>query len=216
MEAYAATNATYVSGDAAPLGTLNVGETWIYTASYTLTQADLDDNGGGDGDIDNVATGDSDQTPLTPTRETVPLIRTPALNVTKAATSPVPFVDAAGDVITYEIKVFNIGNTTLTGVSVDDPLLSDEDCDGVAGAPYVKTGFTISVGGSLTCTGSYTVTQADIDNNGGGDGDIDNTVTADSDQTDPDTASASVPLEQTPGLNVTKAATSRCLRGCGR
>ena len=66
-----------------------------------------------------------------------------------------PFlVDAAGNVITYEIKVFNTGNTTLTGVSIDDPLLSNEDCDGLAGAPYEqKTGFTIAVGGSLTVHG---------------------------------------------------------------
>ena len=111
MEAYAATNATYVSGDAAPLGTLNVGETWIYTASYTLTQADIDNNGGGDGDIDNVATGDSDQTPPDTDNETVPLVRTPALNVTKDVTSVTGgTANAAGDVIVYTIRVQNTGN----------------------------------------------------------------------------------------------------------
>ena len=100
VEAYAATNATYVSGDAAPLGTLNVGETWSYTASYTLTQADLDGNGGGDGDIDNVATGDSDQTPPDTDTETVPLVRAPALNVTKDVTSVTGgSANVAGDVI---------------------------------------------------------------------------------------------------------------------
>ncbi len=30
----------------------------------------------------------------------------------------------------------------------------------------------------MTCTGTYTVIQADLDSNGGGDGDIDNTATA--------------------------------------
>ena len=60
---------------------------------------------------------------------------------------------------------------------------------------------------SLTCTGTYTVTQADIDNNGGGDGDIDNTATADSDQTGPASDSAAVPLAQSPALAIEKTVT---------
>ena len=43
-------------------GLLDVGETWHYTATHTVTQAEIDSNGGGDGDIDNTATADSDQT----------------------------------------------------------------------------------------------------------------------------------------------------------
>src|SRR4029077_7829028 len=39
---------------------------------------------------------------------------------------------------------------------------------------------------------------------GGGDGDIDNTATVDSVETGPDTANASVPVAQTPALNITK------------
>ena len=85
--------------------------------------------------------------------------------------------------------------------------LSNEDCDGSAGAPFTNSGLTINVGGSLSCTGSYTVTQADLDNNGGGDGDIDNVVTADSNETGPDTDDASVPLVQSPSLSITKDAT---------
>ena len=60
----------------------------------------------------------------------------------------------------------------------------------------------------MTCTGSYTVTQADIDNNGGGDGDIDNTATADSDQTEPGDRSAAVPLAQSPALTIDKTVTA--------
>ena len=44
------------SGDTDPDNLLDVGETWHYTASHTVTQAELDTNGGGDGDIDNTAT----------------------------------------------------------------------------------------------------------------------------------------------------------------
>ena len=86
--------------------------------------------------------------------------------------------------VSYSIVVTNAGNQTLTGVSVSDPRLANLDCNaGTAGNQ--TSGFTLAPGASLTCTGSYTVLQADIDNNGGGDGDIDNTATADSDQTDP-------------------------------
>ena len=53
--------------------------------------------------------------------------------------------------------------------------------------------------------GSYLVTQADIDTNGGGDGDIDNTVVASSDQAADVQDSAEAPLvAQTPSLAVTK------------
>ena len=41
---------------------LEVGETWTYTAAHTVTQAEIDSNGGGDGDIDNIATADSNET----------------------------------------------------------------------------------------------------------------------------------------------------------
>ncbi len=190
--------------------TLNVGGSLTCTGTYTLTQADIDNNGGGDGDIDNTVTADSNETGPDTASAAVPIVYGPALSVTKTVVSvdadnQAPFlVDAAGDVITYSITVFNTGNVTLTGVSVDDPLLSNEDCDGVAGAPYVHSGFTINVGGSLSCTGSYAVTQADLDNNGGGDGDIDNVVTADSNETGPDTDTASVPLVQNPALSIDK------------
>ena len=69
--------------------------------------------------------------------------------------------------------------------------------DGVAGAPFVNTGFTINVGGSLTCTGTYTVTQDDLDTNGNNDdGDIDNLATADSDETPEDDGEDSVRVTQ--------------------
>ena len=42
-------------------GLLEVGETWGYTATHTVTQAEIDSNGGGDSDIDNTATADSDR-----------------------------------------------------------------------------------------------------------------------------------------------------------
>src|SRR6185312_7801217 len=94
------------------------------------------------GDIDNTVTADSNETPPDTASAEVPIVRSAALDVTKTAAEA--NVDAAGDVIHYTIKVTNTGNVTLTGVSIDDPLLSDEDCDGAFGAPYVKSGFTLA------------------------------------------------------------------------
>jgi uncharacterized repeat protein (TIGR01451 family) len=181
------------------------------SASHTVTQADLDagfylntacaDDGNGDGTTGADPVCEDENTPGE---------QDPALDVVKTATnvdgdSSAPFlVDEAGDVISYSIVVTNTGNVTLHNVSVNDPLLSDEDCDGTPGEPFTNTGFTLAPAGTLTCTGTYTVTQADIDDNGDGDGDIDNTATADSDETPPDEDSEEVPLIQLPSLAIDK------------
>ena len=55
---------------------LDVGETWSYTAAHTVTQAEIDSNGGGDGDIDNIATADSNETDPDTDDATVPVAQT--------------------------------------------------------------------------------------------------------------------------------------------
>ena len=198
---------------AGPTGfTLAPTETLTCTGTYTVTQGDIDDDGGGDGVIDNTATADSDQTGPAIDSAEVPLAQSPALSIEKtvtgvdADTTPPFLVDAAGDVISYSILVTNTGNQTLTGVSVSDPRIANLDCDSGA-AGNQTTGFTLAPTGTLTCTGTYAVTQAEIDNDGGGDGYIDNTATADSDQTGPVSDSAAVPLAQKPALAIEKTVT---------
>lgn len=60
-------------GDLAPLGVLDVGEAWTYAGIYTLLQADLTTDGGGDGDIDNIVTVGSVQLPVQTANTAVPL-----------------------------------------------------------------------------------------------------------------------------------------------
>jgi uncharacterized repeat protein (TIGR01451 family) len=166
----------------------------------------MDNNGGGDGDVDNTVTGDTNETVSQTASETVAIIQNPAFTIAKTAN--VASVNAAGDVITYTVILTNTGNVTLTGVSVSDPLLANLDCDGIAGAPFTNTGLTINVGSTLTCTGTYTVAQTDMDNNGGGDGDIDNTITGDTNETPLQTASAAVAIIQAPAHTTVKSETS--------
>ncbi len=187
--------------------TLLPGDDVVCTGSYTVTQDDIDDDGGGDGDIDNIATGDSDETDPVDDTEDVPVDYEPAISLDKLvsridSTDGEQFtttVDAAGDVIVYEFVVANIGNTTLTNVTVTDPLLDDPvDCPTT----------TLLVNQSMSCFGEYTVTQDDIDTQGGGDGDIDNTAVADSEETEPVDDSEEVPVDYEPALEIVKTASS--------
>ena len=172
------------------------------------------------GTYTNSATAQSGNVSTGPATSTV-TVGTPSFTIEKSGTLDMSVVAPsgradAGDVINYSIVITNTGTLALTGVTVSDPLLANLDCDGTAGAPYVTSGISIPVNGSRTCTGSYTLTQADLDNNGGGDGDIDNTATADTNETGPQTASHAVPITQAPGLNVAKSSTTNSITVAGQ
>ena len=96
------------------------------TGTYVVTQADIDNNGNpSDGDIHNVATGDSDETGPGHRRRTVPVDQSPAprrSSQDRRDTTDGTAGHAAGDVINYSIVVTNTGNKTLNRVTVNDPL----------------------------------------------------------------------------------------------
>ena len=153
--------------------TLAPGATLVCTGTHTLTQAELNA-----GQVQNTATGDSNQTPPTDRIETVPLPQVPLLALSKRGTLDMTVVapnDRAdvGDRIDYTLTAVNAGNVTLTGVAISDPKLGTLSC-----TPAQPT--TLAPGATLVCTGSYTLTQADLD-----DGPVENIATADSDQTPP-------------------------------
>jgi hypothetical protein len=63
-----------------------------------------------------------------------------------------------GDLIDYTFTVTNTGSVTLTNVSVTDPIVSPIDCS-PEGNPIAD----LAPQESVQCTGSYAITQADID-----------------------------------------------------
>ncbi|NDW53450.1 hypothetical protein [Aliiroseovarius sp. PrR006] len=216
---------------------LDAGEIWVYTGSYSVDQSDIDSNGAlevnnddidndtgvaatPDGDIDNTVTVSFAEIEGAKTATAdVDIIQTPVLEIEKTVTdvdgdgTGTSNVDAAGDVITYQIAVSNGGNQSLTNITVDDPLLDNE-------APVLSGGFNVGdtdmdneldVDETWLYSGSYTVTQDDIDDNGidkdgnvDGNGYIDNTATADSDETDPADDSAAVGIDYNPALTIDK------------
>ncbi len=175
--------------------TIPVAGSRTCTGSYTLTQADLDNNGGGDGDIDNTATADTNETGPQSSSQTVPIAQVPALNVAKSSTTT--SITAAGQVVPYTFTVTNTGNITLTGITVTDPMCG--------AAPVRQSGDTntdnqLQTTETWVYTCNHTVTQAEVDTGGN----LSNTVTADLNQTGPDTDTLNIPVIQNPAINVVK------------
>ncbi len=204
----------YQNGDDNGNGILETGETWVYEATATAI----------DGQYSNkaTATGEpvySDGTPVPDVAEASAndlshyFGGTFELTLVKSVTDvggngPGGSVDAVGDVIKYSITATNDGDLPLTNVTVVDPLLGTLTCDPAQPA-------TLAPDAAITCKGSYTALQADIDNNGGGDGDIDNTATANSNETVPVNASEDVPITRTPGMTVEKSSATTSLSAPG-
>lgn len=179
--------------------TLAPGASQVFNTTYVLTQADLDDNGKGDGYIDNTATADSDQTVALSDSESTALLRTVGLGLEKNVTGIVGGIgnllaDSAGDVIQYSLRVYNAGSVTLTGVTVTDELTG-----------LVQNVGDLAPGASTTYNTSYTLKQSDLDDNGGGNGYLENTSVADSDQTLAVTDTETVQLLAKPILFVNKS-----------
>jgi hypothetical protein len=205
-------NVTFVSGDTNNNGALDVGETWVYSATHTVTQSELDSNGSGNGFIDNTATAHSDQTGNVSDSAEVPIQQNPSMSIDKIAL-PGQIANQAGQTLNYTIDVKNTGNIALTGIVVTD-LNTDLNTSDTVNA-ILSGGFNsgdvnhnniLDVGETWHYTATHIVQQSEIDTNGSGNGLVDNTATADSDQTAPVSDSATVPIEQHPAMSIDKVA----------
>ena len=107
-----------------------MNETWNYTASHTVTQAEIDAGG----TIDNTATVSGDDATGDSDGVTVTVDQGKSLNIVKTASVDGDTADVAGEVISYTMAVSNTGNAAIAGVDVDDPFTSDE-------APVLSGGF---------------------------------------------------------------------------
>ncbi|THF47407.1 DUF11 domain-containing protein, partial [Flavobacterium supellecticarium] len=146
--------------------TLAPGATGTATATYVLTQSDINN-----GQISNtaIASGTSPQgnpvqdtsgtstTNDTPTVTTLPqnpaiaLVKTAVFNDTNADTFA-----QVGETITYTFTVTNTGNVTVNGLVINDALL------GVTN--LAVTPATLAPGAIGTATATYVLTQSDINN----------------------------------------------------
>lgn len=139
------------------IGQLAPGATQNFVGRYRLTQADIDSNGGGDGDIDNTVEVTTDQTGLSKDFVEVEVEQNPDIKVEKRVidqdSSGDGTLNNAGETVVYEVIVTNTGNQTLTNVSIQDSLLGS----------WIIRGLTLAPGASQSFTYDYTVTQANLD-----------------------------------------------------
>ena len=160
--------ATLTSGDTNTNSILETTETWVYTADYEVTQADI--NAGTD--LVNVATVDTDQTAEQQDDATTTIDQNPAISIDKEGSldmtvvAPTDRADA-GDEIDYTFDVSNDGNVTLSSVVVSDPLGGGlaVTCGLTSnGDAFANDGTdTLDPGESVQCSATYTLTQADVD-----------------------------------------------------
>lgn len=187
----------------ASVATLAPGDVQEFTATYTVTQADVD-NGGV---VRNTATAQG-------TGPDGPVTSPPAsADVTLVAAAPSLLTDKEADLqdangngkadegekIAYTFTVRNNGNVTLEGVTVDDPMVTGITPASATIAPGANQVFTASL---------YTVTQADVD--GGGPivnrASASGTDPAGGDVTSPDDTTSTDTATRTPGIAIDKSA----------
>ncbi|MBD9480710.1 DUF11 domain-containing protein, partial [Pseudoxanthomonas sp. PXM02] len=113
-------------------------------------------------------------------------------------------MSAVGQVVTYSFLVSNTGNVEVTALQINETAFS-----GTGAAPAITCPVnTLAAGANTTCTGTYTVTQQDIDA-----GSLTNTATASGNSPTGSTTtsppdSATVTSTAAPALTVAKTVTS--------
>ena len=151
-------------------GSLAPGETVTASATYELTQADIDARS-----VDNTATvsGVSGAGPVPPVESTasVPIPSRSEIAIEKTAVFEGGDTPKPGDRIAYEFEISNVGATTAKDVTLRDDL---PRLSALTFEPYPsKTDGVLAPGQSVHATASYVLTQTDIDT-----GTVDNTASA--------------------------------------
>ena len=136
---------------------LDLNETITCTATYTITDADVNA-----GSLTNIATATvggiiSNSASLTLTRSAVPTPPTPSTILTLSKTASSQTYSQIGQTITYSYVLTNLGTTPLGPAQF---MISDNKLGASFNCGQPNT--TIAAAQTLTCTSTYLITQADM------------------------------------------------------
>jgi len=167
------------SGDGNTDGKLDVNETWVYTATYQLTQSDIN-AGGVANTVDAVAVYRDDETAEDTSDDgidgngddnptLVPIVTEPVLDVTKSITTTAA---RPTETVTFRIEAANRGNVDITDAVPTDTLTRRDGTDLSANvsAPVrvaPNAGATVLSPGEIWAWEvTYVLTQEDVDAGG--------------------------------------------------
>ena len=140
-------NDTLVGG-AVECASLAIGDDCELSGDYTVLQADVDA-----GQVENTATAGA----AALGEEQTASVNTEVQELSLAIEPAPAFFAAVSDVITYTYRVRNSGTVTLHGTLG----ITDDTVVGITCSELPETG--LAPAAATTCTGSYAVTQADVD-----------------------------------------------------
>jgi hypothetical protein len=145
---------------------LDPGESVSCSSVYAVTAEDAQA-----GSVTNTATAWMGSTSSNTVQVTADTITTPLLSLLKSGVLQGAF--EAGQMISYNLAATNDGNVALTIVEITDAMLGALVCTPAQPA-------ALGVGETLSCSGSYTLTGADVSN-----GSVSNIASASSAETGP-------------------------------
>lgn len=173
---------TFDGGDSNGDGELDVGETWIYSARFVLTQPAIDAGGVSntvtatandpEGDAVQDVSSTSDANPAANDPTDTPIARTPLIGLVKTAALDLgpDGIVGEGDRITYTFTLTNLGNVTAYDIA-----LSETNFSGTAALPaptLISGGAAVGRGAAtdlpvgstpMVFESVYVMTQADVD-----------------------------------------------------
>ncbi|WP_264522511.1 gliding motility-associated C-terminal domain-containing protein [Flavobacterium sp. N2469] len=144
----------------------NASDSTTFTAVYTIKQSDVDAGkitnsatatGKDPNNTTVTATSDDPLTPAPGDSTVIDLPKSGKLDLKKTAVfndTNNSGIAEAGETITYSFTVKNIGNVTITGITINDPLVT------VTGGPI---SLAPNASDSTTFTAVYTIKQSDVD-----------------------------------------------------
>ncbi|MDY8136900.1 PKD-like domain-containing protein, partial [Aquimarina sp. 2201CG5-10] len=159
------------SGSLSPatVSNLGIGASANFTATYTITQADIEtdqvsNSAIAQGTLSNgfvisdVSDDPDDPTSTTSDPTITPIDQKGSLVLEKIAQPAADgLYDALGEVITYELTVINTGNVSLDNVTITDPNIDP-------GSLNPSSVANLPAGASAVFTATHTIVQLDFDN----------------------------------------------------
>jgi uncharacterized repeat protein (TIGR01451 family) len=200
------------SGPTCPQSTLAPAASQTCTGTYKVTQADLDNGSVNDSAVgQGTVPGSTTPTVSAPSTTTVPAVASPALLVVKSAVPTT--VAKAGQVIDLSFVVTNTGNVTVGNVAVNDT--QNPPAGALTTGPTCPQS-SLAPAASETCTATYKVTQADVDNGKVDDSAVATGTTPDGGDTTSPPSTATVSIPPSPSLTVLKSASPATVSEVGQ